>query len=498
MTMTLLQLSVVLGVTIFPTSIATAQQQYHTVIIGAGAAGLSASYTLINNGIPAQQIKIVEVSDRIGGRVMKDTTFVSEFPIDLGASFVNYYEQVERILGDDVILEAPANTGLPTFYDYTYWDFFNDYIAPKDRSVIEFNCKVVSVDYAVEASPVETICEDGRTFLSQNVVVTVPLPILKDDDIDFVPPLPTSMTKDHPGEMWQGIKIFLEFQIDFFNGFCLDALGPCLNSLGENLFWDYTSANPPTANGHTIMGAFILGDQSEPYIDMNDEDILSSFVELLDDEFDGLASTHYVRGFVRNWSKDPHFRGTLSSCGYDCDGNPSGAQNINGKVWIAGEAFPIDGENGWVDAGAFSGDDAAKQILRIKEGVLISDGTTLWERVRQDLIFGGGNVEPAVTPAPTFAPPTATPSVNPTGPIIATTSPPTIAPKPDALWPTRFIFPSRDDLMISNGGTVGGAGRGVVNRRNPGGGDDDGGRRIMTAETERRNSNDNDTKLLRG
>ena len=122
------QLLIVLGVTIFVVNgQQQQQQQYHTVIIGAGAAGLSASYTLINNGIPSQQIKIVEASDRIGGRVMKDTTFVSEFPIDLGASFVDYYEEIEQILGDDVVLETPDNTGLPTFYDYTYWDFFNDY-----------------------------------------------------------------------------------------------------------------------------------------------------------------------------------------------------------------------------------------------------------------------------------------------------------------------------------------------------------------------------------
>ena len=398
-------------------------------------------------------------------------------------------------------------------------------IAPKDRTIIEFNCKVVSVDYATEDLPVETICDDGRTFLSQHVIVTVPLPILKDEDINFIPPLPISMTKNHPGHMWQGIKIFLQFKEDFFGGFCLESLGACINSLGENLFWDYTSVNPPTENGHRVMGAFILGDQSEPYIDMEDDDILQSILELLDDEFNGLASLHYVRGFVRNWSKDPNYRGTLSSCGYDCagTGNPSGAQNINGKVWISGEAFPIDGENGWVDAGAFSGDDAAKQILRIKEGVLISDETTLWERVQQDLIFGGGNIEPVFTPAPTFAPPTAqpttgSPTISPTAqattvspttspPTISptakatTASPPTTAPMPDASWPTTFIFPSRDGFMISNGGTVGGAAGGVTNPRNPARGDD-GGRRMVTEEKEgvnvNDNNNNNNNKKLRG
>ena len=243
------------------------------------------------------------------------------------------------------------------------------------------------------------VCSDGRTYLSDHVIATVPLSILKEGDIAFQPPLPRSMTIDHPGHLWEGFKIFLEFDGSntFNDGFCINDIvpdydgGSCINNEGENLFWDYSSVHGESTNGHTILAGYILGDQSLPYIGMDDEEIVQEVLNLLDDKFNGKASQNYLpgRSLVINWSKDENTRGTLSSWGYDKPkdeggpGNPSGAESIEDKVWIAGEAFPIDGENGWIDAGAFSGDDAAKQILMVSEGIEVNKW--FWDRVGDDL-----------------------------------------------------------------------------------------------------------------
>ncbi|CAB9510247.1 specific histone demethylase [Seminavis robusta] len=397
--MFLLDLLLLLASCCSPVQSETTTKTYHTTIVGAGAAGLAASYTLLNDGgVPFQDIIILEASERLGGRVWKDTTFTnSELALELGGSFVQYPSAIARIMRESDPsrnLRRPADTGLPTFSNnYTYWDFLNDHIAPKRQdAMIQYHCRVNRVDYQNDS--VISTCEDGRSFRSDHAIVTVPLPILQDGDINFQPPLPDSMTINHPGSMWQGIKVFLEFNNDFFNGFCLEELGVCLNMKGENLFWDFTSVNAGfLTSGNTMMAGFILGDQSEPYIGLEDEQILQKVLAMLDNEFNARASMHYVRGFVWNWSADQNFRGTLSSCGYDCSGdNPSGAQNIKDKVWIAGEAFPIDGENGWVDAGAFSGDDAAKEILLLSKGVAVPSGL-FWDRVQSD-----------VTASPTAAP----------------------------------------------------------------------------------------------
>ena len=380
-------------------------QSYHTVIIGAGAAGLSASYTLLHNGVPSNEIRILEASDSLGGRAKKDTTFATDsdsnaaYPLDLGPSFIQYANAIWRIVDQDgVELAVPEGTGLPTFVDYTWWDFFNDYIAPKDKDdVIDYGCKVVEVDYSGEGDAVVTKCSNGQIYTSQYLIVTVPLPILKEGDIDFKPPLPLSMTINHPGDMWQGFKIFLEFNdIDSFDdGFCITDIvpnydgGSCMNHEGENLFWDYTPAHRDVDIGSTILAGYILGDQSLPYINLVDEEIIQSMLDLLDDKFNGRASRNFVRGFVVNWSTNENVRGTLSCWGYDKPrsrggpGNPSGAQNVDDKVFVAGEHFPVDGENGWVDAGAFSGDDAAKQIIKLSYDVEVTN--RFWTRVRRDL-----------------------------------------------------------------------------------------------------------------
>ena len=364
--------------------------------MGAGAAGLSAAYTLQNEGLklPSEEIHILESASTLGGRVQKDTTF-APYPLDLGASFVQYDEAIEAIVGADRLAE-PAGTGLPVFVNCTWWDFFDEFIAPKDKeTVIEYGCRVILVDYTNndvdDENKVITKCKDGRTFVSNHVIITVPLPILRDRVIDFRPPLPTSMTTGHPGlPHWEGFKVFLEFQTaGFLRENHIESIAPdgYLTETGENLFWKQHGA---LDNGNEIIAGYLLGDQSNSCIDLDDEAIIQEILALLDDQYNGKASRLYVRGIVKNWSKDTNIKGTLSTFGYDEGGSgyPSGAQNVYNmnKLWIAGEAFPVDGSNGWVDSGVFSGDDAAKQIIDLTQEPRANLDDLFWTRVKKNLI----------------------------------------------------------------------------------------------------------------
>jgi monoamine oxidase len=58
---------------------------FHTLIIGAGAAGLAAGRLLHDSG---HDLLIIEARDRIGGRAWTDHTF-ADFPIELGAEFIH-------------------------------------------------------------------------------------------------------------------------------------------------------------------------------------------------------------------------------------------------------------------------------------------------------------------------------------------------------------------------------------------------------------------------
>lgn len=58
---------------------------HRVIIIGAGAAGLAAAYTLRQSGL--QNILVLEASDRIGGRMF--TNHDLGFPLDMGASWIH-------------------------------------------------------------------------------------------------------------------------------------------------------------------------------------------------------------------------------------------------------------------------------------------------------------------------------------------------------------------------------------------------------------------------
>ena len=89
---------------------------------------------------------------------------------------------------------------------------------------------------------------------------------------------------------------------------------------------------------------------------------MAKVLRLLDTCFHGKAKENYVKHLVMNWSNEQYIRGTYSN---EVEGlNQTGAENVHDKVFLAGEAFPIQGdEHGWVHTAMNSGDDAAKKIL---------------------------------------------------------------------------------------------------------------------------------------
>lgn len=56
-----------------------------TLVIGAGAAGLSSASALHKAG---EAVTVLEARDRIGGRVYTDRT-LSDVPVELGAEFIH-------------------------------------------------------------------------------------------------------------------------------------------------------------------------------------------------------------------------------------------------------------------------------------------------------------------------------------------------------------------------------------------------------------------------
>ena len=197
------------------------------LIIGAGAAGLSAAYLLNQQGIA---FEILEASSIYGGR-MKRTTEFANFPIPLGAEWLHDRRKVlDEILNDQSVeiktvtknynpkvdyalidgkkgtLETLGFTIDLKFINATWFDFYEDYIVPSIKNKIRFNQVVSSIDYSTDKVVVET---KEQKYTADRVIITVPVKLLQNNAISFTPSLPEEKLQAiKEVKVWGGCKAF--------------------------------------------------------------------------------------------------------------------------------------------------------------------------------------------------------------------------------------------------------------------------------------------------
>ena len=87
-----------------------ADKKKSVIIIGAGAAGLTAGYLLKQKGV---DFRILEANSNYGGR-MKRTTEFADFPIPLGAEWIHVNPDILRQIVNDDSVDIDIET---TLYD---------------------------------------------------------------------------------------------------------------------------------------------------------------------------------------------------------------------------------------------------------------------------------------------------------------------------------------------------------------------------------------------
>ena len=121
------------------------------------------------------------------------------------------------------------------FKNSSWFDFFDQNIAPAVAQQILFNTVVDSIDYS--GAEVIVKAQDGQRFSAEKVIFTAPLKVLQDGDVTFVPELPqTKLTAINETTVWDGIKVFLEFTEKFYPTFLEFNIEP--RNSGEKLYYD--------------------------------------------------------------------------------------------------------------------------------------------------------------------------------------------------------------------------------------------------------------------
>jgi len=344
---------------------------------------------------------VLEASDRVGGRVQRIPSDFGEdpngigFPVDIGGEWLHG----EPSLLDEIVQDSVEWSDLfevidwqPISYRYdendadnpwtssqcggtdhkfvnrTWYDFFETFImTPEVMDSVVLGCGVTTIDYS-ERSSVAVECGDGRSFRARQVVLTVPVPILR-DDITFVPGLPDDyrIAVDSLG-MKPGIKVNLQFATKFYyNAFTIE---PYDDSAENGRFFHNPFVGQDETTTANIMTIEILGEFARQYIDLTDDEIVDIMLDDLDRVFAAdadsrsVATDNLVASFVQNWSAQPFTRGAYSGSNWpaiDVLREPL----EDGRLIFAGEAIPYDGcdyEWGYIHGAARSGRAAAAMV----------------------------------------------------------------------------------------------------------------------------------------
>ena len=313
------------------------------IVIGAGAAGLSAAHLHARAGV---EVVLLEAGTAQGSR-RRHALDVVDVPLPLGAEWLHDDAQVLRgIAGQQVEVElvgyGPDDTlgthdGELTIERMDEHDdlklvgpsrleVFDTYVVAGMTDRLQVDTRVVRIDATGEQVA---------------VTVTAPVTILRDRDITFVPDLPDDKwAAIDDVEVWGGIKVFVEFDERFSRTFL--TFPDSDTSAGQRL--NFHAAHGQDAAAH-VLGLFAVGVPAGPYQGLDPDALRARVLAELDEVFDGAASRSYRRHLVQDWSAQAHIRQAYVADHADWRhvrrlGHPAGD-----RVLFAGDP-DTDGENG--------------------------------------------------------------------------------------------------------------------------------------------------------
>jgi len=216
---------------------------------------------------------------------------------------------------------------------------------------------VDKIDYS--QSVIVVTDKKGNRYEVDKVIITVPITILKDGDINFVPVLPSNKINAFSKiGMDAGMKVFLKFDSKFYDQ----------NISGGRVSAAYADDSVGKLGADHVLLAFVMGDQAEVLTGLgNDEAITSALLEELDTMYEGQATATFISSHVENWTTNPFVRGAYSYIPVGIgDARKVAAESIEDKIYFAGEAMNVNGHHQTVHGAAETG---YREVINILNSV---------------------------------------------------------------------------------------------------------------------------------
>lgn len=354
------------------------------LIVGAGAAGITAAHLLAERGI---DFTVLEASPVHGGRLRKAADFV-DFPIDLGAEWIHRSIRARppilsgvldgsdqrypsfpyrpraisqyrrgRVRRMNWLRFVLARVDDAKFVDSTWFDVFDRLVTADIQARIRYSTPVAAIDYTGPGVRVQSTA--GEELTADQVLVTVPLTMLQNDSIRFTPQLPADKRVELAKErMGDGLKVFMEFEQRFYPDALLVG-----KLLGDPYSEDavYYDATQGKRTDRHVLALFAHGAKATRYTELGSEQAIIEYVlGELDQIFHGQASKHLRQHLVQNWSAEPFIQGSYSMR----RASPEVlSAPVDGRLFFAGEAMHERGRTVAVHGAADSAYIAVDRML---------------------------------------------------------------------------------------------------------------------------------------
>jgi len=259
------------------------------------------------------------------------------------SAYWNHKEEENWVSGDDDFK-----------FEESYFDFINKNIAQPILSKIQLNSPIDQINYTTDK--IQLKLSSGTILEADKVIVTVPISILKLNEITFIPSLSQSKTQAFQKiGMGAGMKVFMKFSTKFFDQ----------NITGGHICAAYADDSVGKAVDDNVLLAFVMGEQAEYLTSLgNDTAITTALLQELDTMYNGQATLNFLSGVVFDWTKEPFIKGAYSFSTVNMgDARLIAAQSVDNKLFFAGEAMNINGHHQTVQGAVESAYKAVNDLI---------------------------------------------------------------------------------------------------------------------------------------